>query len=175
MKNLLLVAAVILMAACQSKIKQESENPKTESIQTNVVVVDQLLAKAETLVDKPVVVQGHVTHTCKHSGKRCFIVGDDANLSIRVEAGGQIQGFNRELVGNSIAVKGILKERRLTAEYIDQWEEKVQNQEAQEDGSAETCAAEMNNINNMRQWMEDNEKNYYSIYYINGENYDIVD
>ncbi|SFE65056.1 hypothetical protein [Sunxiuqinia elliptica] len=175
MKNLLLVAAVILMAACQSKIKQESANPKTESIQTNVVVVDQLLAKAETLVDKPVVVQGHVTHTCKHSGKRCFIVGDDANLSIRVEAGGQIQGFNRELVGNSIAVKGILKERRLTAEYIDQWEEKVQNQEAQEDGSAETCAAEMNNINNMRQWMEDNEKNYYSIYYINGENYDIVD
>lgn len=175
MKNLLLVAAVILMAACQSKIKQESANPKTESIQTNVVVVDQLLAKAETLVDKPVVVQGHVTHTCKHSGKRCFIVGDDANLSIRVEAGGQIQGFNRELVGNSIAVKGILKERRLTAEYIDQWEEKVQNQEAQEDGSAETCAAEMNNINNMRQWMEDNEKDYYSIYYINGENYDIVD
>lgn len=175
MKNLLLVAAVILMAACQSKIKQESANPKTESIQTNVVVVDQLLAKAETLVDKPVVVQGHVTHTCKHSGKRCFIVGDDANLSIRVEAGGQIQGFNRELVGNSIAVKGILKERRLTAEYIDQWEEKVQNQETQEDGSAETCAAEMNNINNMRQWMEDNEKNYYSIYYINGENYDIVD
>ena len=175
MKNLLLVAAVILMAACQSKIKQESANPKTESIQPNVVVVDQLLAKAETLVDKPVVVQGHVTHTCKHSGKRCFIVGDDANLSIRVEAGGQIQGFNRELVGNSIAVKGILKERRLTAEYIDQWEEKVQNQEAQEDGSAETCAAEMNNINNMRQWMEDNEKNYYSIYYINGENYDIVD
>lgn len=175
MKNLLLVAAVILMAACQSKIKQESANPKTESIQTNVVVVDQLLAKAETLVDKPVVVQGHVTHTCKHSGKRCFIVGDDANLSIRVEAGGQIQGFNRELVGNSIAVKGILKERRLTAEYIDQWEEKVQNQEAQEDGSAETCAAEMNNINNMRQWMEDNEKNYYSVYYINGENYDIVD
>lgn len=175
MKNLLLVAAVILMAACQSKIKQENANPKTESIQTNVVVVDQLLAKAETLVDKPVVVQGHVTHTCKHSGKRCFIVGDDANLSIRVEAGGQIQGFNRELVGNSIAVKGILKERRLTAEYIDQWEEKVQNQEAQEDGSAETCAAEMNNINNMRQWMEDNEKNYYSIYYINGENYDIVD
>ncbi|MHA7111614.1 hypothetical protein ACRTDU_15895 [Sunxiuqinia elliptica] len=175
MKNLLLVAAVILMAACQSKIKQESANPKTESIQTNVVVVDQLLAKAETLVDKPVVVQGHVTHTCKHSGKRCFIVGDDANLSIRVEAGGQILGFNRELVGNSIAVKGILKERRLTAEYIDQWEEKVKNQEAQEDGSAETCAAEMNNINNMRQWMEDNEKNYYSIYYINGENYDIVD
>ncbi len=174
MKNLLLITLVLLAMACQSK---PSTNKTTQAAEEPVkaLVVEQLLADAETMIDQEVRVQGHVTHTCKHSGKRCFIVGDNPELSIRVEAGGAIQGFNRELVGSTIAVKGVLKERRLSEEYLAQWEEKVKAKEAKEDGTAETCAAEMNNISNMRQWMEDNNKNYYSIFYINGTSYEMVD
>lgn len=172
MNKLLLPLLIVLMVACQSKTKnnatQEESTPKA-------MVVDQLLNDAEKLVDKEITIQGHVTHTCKHSGKRCFIVGDNPDLSIRIEAGGEIQGFNRELVGNTIAIKGILKERRLTAEYIDQWEEKVKLKEVKEDGSAETCAAETNNIAKMREWMEENNKDYYSIYFVNGLSYEVVD
>ncbi len=172
MKKVLLMAVLALSVACQNKTKNDNSERKTEA---KIIVVDQLLANAETMVDKEITVQGHVTHTCKHSGKRCFIVGDDAKLSIRVEAGGDIQGFNRELVGNTIAVKGILKERRLSEEYIAQWEEKVKLKEAKEDGTAETCSAEMNNISNMRKWMEENNKDYYSIYFVNGLSYEVVD
>nr|WP_321453486.1 hypothetical protein [uncultured Carboxylicivirga sp.] len=173
MKKVLLMALVVMSVACQNKTK--NDNSQQDQAEAKVMVVDHLLANAETMVNKEITVQGHVTHTCKHSGKRCFIVGDDANLSIRVEAGGDIQGFNRELVGNTIAVKGILKERRLSEEYIAQWEEKVKAKEAKEDGSAETCSAEMNNISNMRNWMEENNKDYYSIYFVNGLSYEVVD
>ncbi len=174
MKNLLLIALVLLSAACQSN-KTNNNTTQTAEEPAKAFVVEQLLADAETMIDKEVSVQGHVTHTCKHSGKRCFIVGDNPQLSIRIEAGGKIQGFNRELVGSTITVKGILKERRLSEEYLEQWEEKVKAKEAKEDGTAETCAAEMSNISNMRQWMEDNNKDYYSIFYINGISYEMVD
>lgn len=174
MNKVLLFALVVLMAACQTKTKQNTTT-ETESEASKVMMVENLLDKAETLIDKEIAVQGHVTHTCKHSGKRCFIVGDDADLSIRIEAGGEIQGFNRELVGNTINVKGVLKERRLSEEYLAQWEEKVKAEEAEEDGSAESCSAEMSNISSMRKWMEENNKNYYSIYYINGISYEMVD
>nr|WP_319401346.1 hypothetical protein [uncultured Carboxylicivirga sp.] len=171
MKKLLLMAIIALSVACQTQSKKDSNSTATDE----KMVVDQLLAKAETLVDKEITVTGHVTHTCKHSGKRCFIVGKDADLSIRVEAGGDIERFDRELIGNTISVKGILKERRLTEEYITQWEEEVKQKEITEDGSAESCATELSNISNMRKWMKDNNKNYYSVYFINALSYEVVE
>ncbi len=119
MKKVVFMALVVLSAACQTETK--TNNAEQNEAATQSLVVEQLLANAETIVDTEITVQGHVTHTCKHSGKRCFIVGDNPELSIRVEAGGQIQGFNRELVGNTIAVTGVLKERRLSEEYLSQW------------------------------------------------------
>lgn len=172
MKHLLLATiAIVGLIACNGPAKKTNQT-QTKEIQS--VSVDNLLAKAEKLVDQPIKVKGHVTHTCKHSGKRCFLVGDNEQFTIRVEAGGKITGFNRELVGNTIEVEGILKERRLTKEYIDQMEHEV-NEKVKEDGSAESCATEINNINDMRSWMKANNKDHYSIYYIEGSEYEVVE
>ncbi len=45
----------------------------------------------------------------------------------------------------------------------------------EEDGSAESCQAEMTNIAEMRSWMKENGKDYYSIYFLNGTSYEMVD
>ncbi|TRX71289.1 hypothetical protein [Carboxylicivirga sp. M1479] len=169
-KTLSLLFVAIALIACNSSQKKTSESDQNT---IKSVSVDKLLGQAETLVDQTIKVKGHVTHTCKHSGKRCFLVGDNEQFTIRVEAGGKITGFNRDLVGNTIEVEGILKERRLSKEYIDQMEHEV-NEKAKEDGTAETCATEMNNINDMRSWMKSNNKDHYSIYFIEGTNYEMV-
>ncbi len=174
MKHLLFVAiASLCLMACNGPAKKsqtsETETPKVESVS-----VDNLLAQADQLVDKTIKVKGHVTHTCKHSGKRCFLVGDNEQFTIRIEAGGAITGFNRELVGNTIEVEGVLKERRLSKEYIDQMEHEV-NEKVKEDGSAESCATEINNINDMRSWMKANNKDHYSTYFIEGLSYEVVE
>ena len=44
-----------------------------------------------------------------------------------------------------------------------------------EDGSAETCQAELANISEMRDWMKKNNKDYYAIYYLDGEEFSIVE
>ncbi|WP_439185097.1 hypothetical protein [Carboxylicivirga taeanensis] len=174
MKHLLIATiAVFGLMACNGPAKKSSNTQSAEP-QIQSVSVDNLLAEAEQLVDKTVKVQGHVTHTCKHSGKRCFLVGDNEQFTVRVEAAGKITGFNRELVGSTIEVEGILKERRLSKEYIDQMEHDV-NEKVKEDGSAESCATEINNINDMRSWMKANNKDHYSIYFVEGLSYEVVE
>jgi hypothetical protein len=165
------------LVACGNKGKS-----KTNAAESKIVVtadqaheLDSLLVLADGLVDKSVSVRGFVTHTCKHSGKRCFIVGKDGKTSFRIEATGEIGGFNRELVGSEIVVKGTLRERRLTTAFIDQHEKDVNEQQAQEDGSAESCATELANIQEMRAWMKAHGKDYYSIYYMDGEQYEVVE
>ncbi len=152
----------------------------SEAQQSNAEVksytLPELLEAASTLVDEKVTIKATVTHTCKHSGRRCFVTGNDPKVTFRVEAAGsRLGGFNRELVGSELAITGILRERRLTKEYIDQWEETVKEKEGKEDGSAESCGSEVANIKSIRKWMMDNGKDYYATYYMDGESYEVVE
>jgi hypothetical protein len=176
MKKILFFAAVVFcMAACNGKKAEQSAELKAEETTKTVYKLDSLLAVADQLVDETVTVRGFVTHTCKHSGKRCFIVGDDQKTSFRVEAKGEIGGFNRELTGSELAITGIVKERRYSKDYIDQYEKEVKELKAKEDGTAETCEAELNSITSMRAWMKANDKDYFSIYYMDGESYEVLE
>ena len=136
--------------------------------------LDSLLVVADKEVDKTVTVVGYVTHTCKHSGKKCFLTGESQKVTLRVEAGSEIGGFSSELVGSKLAVTGILREHRLSQEYIDKREDDVKQLQGQE-GNAEACAAELNNISDMRKWMEDHDRDYFVIYYMDGLKYEKLD
>lgn len=175
---IILAAAALLAVSCggkrQSAAAEATQTRATEST-ARVYKLDELLTEAETLTGTKVTVRGHVTHTCKHSGKRCFIVGDDQSTSFRVEAKGNIGGFNRELVGSELAITGVLKERRLNQEYLDQMEKDINERKSSEDGSAETCEAELANVAGMKAWMEKNGKDYYALYYMDGEEYEVVE
>ncbi len=179
MKHLLIIAILaILVASCSNgkKSVQQEQNSDQPQVVTEAPVfeLDSLLAVADQKVDQTVKVRGYVTHTCKHSGKRCFIVGESQGASMRVEAKGEIGGFNRELVGSKLEITGMVKERRLTKEYLDQAEKELNEQKVKEDGSAESCQAELNNISEMRAKMKELGKDYYSIYYMDGQNYEVL-
>lgn len=177
MKKILFAVAILCcIASCGSKKTEKNETTAgSEAVNVQGYKLDSLLVVADRFIDKEVTVRGFVTHTCEHSGKRCFIVGDDQKVSMRIEAKGEIVGFNRELIGSELAVTGVLKERRLSKEYIDQHEKEVHKKKAAEDGSAETCEAELSNINEMRAWMKKNNKDHYSLYYMDGEKYDVIE
>jgi len=175
------VLALTLFSCSGNKKQTEASNEvktvaATDSVASGIQTtfeLDKLLAVADQEVDKTVTVVGYVTHTCKHSGKRCFIVGESHSASIRVEAKGDIGGFNRELVGSKLSITGVLKEYRLTQDYINKMEKEVQVKKA-DDESAESCDTELNNINDMRKWMKDHNKDYYVIYYMDGMKYDTL-
>ena len=129
-KLFFIVAAACLLTATScvnnGKKSETSQEQPTAALSVNEAkYVEDILKDAEKNVDKEVVLKGFITHTCKHSGRRCFVMGKDQKTSVRVEAKGNIGGFNRELIGSEVIIKGILRENRLTKEYIDQAEEEL--------------------------------------------------
>ncbi len=183
MKRLFMIAALCgLMAACGGNDNRKSGGEGSETARSAAAVaetetygLDDLLAEADKLIGKKVTVRGYVTHTCTHSGKRCFIVGESQKTSMRVEAKGNIGGFNRELIGSQLAITGTMHENRLSQEYLAQMEKEINEKNVKEPESGEACAAELANIEEMRAWMKENGKDYYALYYMDGEDYEVVE
>ncbi|MFA8434684.1 MAG: hypothetical protein ACEPOZ_09230 [Marinifilaceae bacterium] len=171
-KLLLLLTVATLLFACNGN-QQTQKEAKTDAIKA--VTISNVLEIADKNIGKEVYFQGTVNHVCSHSGRRCILIDSTGNLSIRVEAGGKINGFNRELVGMKIAIKGTLQEKRLSTDFIDEWEKKTKAKEADIEEGGEHCSSELANIANMRDWMQKHHKNYYSIYFVNGNDYEILD
>jgi hypothetical protein len=168
--TVLMVAFAAVLFACNSKPKATEVAAEQ---QTEAQTIVQILENAENLVEKEVYITGMVNHVCKHSGKRCFITDSTGENSIRIEAGGELGGFNKELSGSTITAKGILKERRLLSTEIDELESKTLEEIEKAEVESDHCSAEMNNIKQMREWMKAHNKDYYAIYYIDGLEYEV--
>jgi len=116
MKKIALLSMLALLCfACGS---QKSKTQKSEVSETEMVVlsVDDLYENAGDLADKEVVVKGTVMHVCKHGGQRCFIMGSNEEINIRIEAGEKIGAFGQELMGSDVEIVGVLKQVKTEAE-----------------------------------------------------------
>ncbi|TLX71484.1 hypothetical protein E9993_20240 [Labilibacter sediminis] len=137
MKNLLLSAffALLIVACATKQAKQKKEDScctaKTEKSSScyqddkktasccagketetdsllAVITVDQLLLAPEKYIEKKVDLKGLVAHTCKKSGKKMFLKGENDSVFIRVEAGENISQFEADLEGDSIVATGYI-------------------------------------------------------------------
>src|SRR5512133_3596229 len=111
-KSLILILGLSVLLSCSNLNKQKNEEKKAELV---VLTVDELLAQGKDLVGKEVMVKGTVTHVCKESGARCFVMGSAEDISLRIEAG-KIGSFSQEQMGSDIQVSGILQEVKLEEE-----------------------------------------------------------
>jgi len=76
MKQLFLFAVLVsTFFAC-------SGNQKQTNTTVAPIALEQLLATADKQLNDTVTVVGYVTHTCKQSGKKCFIVGESKGMSL---------------------------------------------------------------------------------------------
>lgn len=172
MKYLSLFIVCISLLSCNSTSKQKTKSAGVEN--QIILTIDQLMETAETNIGKQICFRGTVNHVCAHSGKRCILKNAEGNLSIRVEASGKLDGFNREIAGSDLIVTGILREKRLDTEYINKWESDVK-EKADAENEGEHCSSEMTNIKEMREWMKKNNKDYYAIYFVDGTEYEVVE
>lgn len=173
-KSLLFIAFALIIVACNNKTKQ-NDNQQTAAEVETYIGVDSLLNVVENLVGQTVKVKGYVTHTCSHSGKRCFIAGESQKATIRIESGGEIESFDASLVGTEIEVEGIVREQRYEKDKINEDEIKLEEAKASGEKSEEHCESEAQNIQQMRDWMEARGVDYYPTYYIDGEKYKIAE
>ena len=127
--------AMLLFGCGQNKNVQQKveENPQ----EIVVLTIDELYEKAPELANKKVLVKGTVMHVCKHGGERCFLMGSNEDMNIRIEAGEKIGAFSQEYMGSELEISGILKVVETEADAHNPGREHG-NGEHEEDEDAET-------------------------------------
>jgi hypothetical protein len=116
MKKLILFSVfAIILFGCGN---QKSTKQNVDQTEPKVIVlsVDELYENAADFADKEVVVKGTVMHVCKHGGERCFLMGSNEDINIRIEAGEKIGAFGQELMGSEVEIIGVLKAVKTEAE-----------------------------------------------------------
>ena len=117
MKNLALISLfAFLLISCGGQKKQEQATETQTETEVVVLTVDDLYENAVDMVDKEVVVTGTVMHVCKQGGGRCFLMGSNEEINIRVEAGEKIGTFSQEQMGSDLEIVGIFKEVKTEAD-----------------------------------------------------------
>ncbi len=178
MKYLSLVAMCLAFMSCNfskaDSSKQKAEAAVITEAKPQTLNIEQVMQVAADKVGQEVTFQGVVNHVCAHSGKRCILKNAEGNLTLRVEATGDMEGFNKEIAGNDLLVTGILREKRLATSEIDEMETNVKDKHKGEEGGKH-CSSELSNIKDMRDWMKANNKDYYAIYYVDGTSYEVVE
>ena len=122
-KNILFILlSIFTLSACNQRTKQSVADHSKDTIKMAVLTFD---AKADSFINRTVVIDGTVLHTCKHGGKRMFIVDGTDSIRVEVTAGENITKFDESLAGSRVRVWGILKEERIDAKYLNEWEAEV--------------------------------------------------
>ncbi len=118
MKKLALIFAfaLFLFSCGNQKSTKQTETLAQAEPEVVVITVDDLYQNAADLADKEITVKGTVMHVCQQGGQRCFIMGSNEDVNIRIEAGEKIGTFSQELMGSEIEVFGVLREVKSEAE-----------------------------------------------------------
>jgi len=106
LKKLSVIFIVLaLFIFCKGNNETTNENIKQSQ---NITSVDSLLQFADSFVGKTVVTRGMVSHVCRVSGKKLFIMGKNPKQMVKVTTGRDISQFDIALEGSEILVKGEL-------------------------------------------------------------------
>jgi len=118
----LLFIGLIVAFSCNQGPKESAEEVIADTVLLTVATFD---TAAPYYVDQPVRIEGTVYHTCKHGGKRMFLVDNNDSVMVEVTTGPDIVMFDEALVGSRLQVLGILKEERIDEKYLNEWEAEV--------------------------------------------------
>ncbi len=185
-KLLAIMLAALVFAACDSQQEKDAPEKPAETIEIELV---NFFDGTELNAEDEVWVTGNVVHTCKHSGKKMFIVDDEGENKLRIDAGGNVAEFETSLEGSKVKVKGIIEEEKVDENYLKEWESELMA-EGDSDAIGEgDCAEEqpeeydeektmkenqMNRIKELRKQIAESEKGYLSFYSLKAIEYEKV-
>jgi len=102
-----------------------NNNTANETADTALLLVATFDTAAPYYVEKPVWIEGTVTHTCKHGGKRMFIADGNDSIMVEITTGPDIVKFDDGLAGSRVHILGTVKEERIDDKYLNEWEAEV--------------------------------------------------
>ncbi|MCX6288113.1 MAG: OB-fold nucleic acid binding domain-containing protein [Bacteroidetes bacterium] len=176
---LLVIPFLFLFASCN----QATKDAETKKADTATLAVKSFIDSAAKYVEKPIRIEGMVLHTCKHGGKRMFLVDGSDTIRVEVTTGNNIPKFDESLIGSRVKVLGILKEERVDAKYLNEWEAEVKKPAEDHNTGIHTGAKghedqgtkeKLDEINSLRDDLKKSGKDHLSFYSIEAISYTVV-
>ncbi|UCG27023.1 MAG: hypothetical protein JSV24_08585 [Bacteroidales bacterium] len=115
-----------ILFSCGTTTQQENNEGE---LQLTEVSLTDLLEHPDNYVDKNILVGGIVDHVCRQTGKKMFIVDQNADNRLRINVGKDIASFDVELEGNDVLIEGIFQELVVDEDYLSKWEAELGSQE----------------------------------------------
>ena len=168
---------VMILSACNL-------NPKgIETGNAINLIVSTFDQQAPGIIGQNIKIEGIVLHTCKHSGKRMFIVDGNDSMRVEVTAGKDIPSFEEMLIGKRLRILGILKEKKIDQNYLNEWENEINNPEGTKNTNIHRSVKgqfdqsnqdKLDQINSLRNDLKNSKKNYLSFFYIEASKFEEI-
>lgn len=189
-----LVLSISLACSNQSTTSDEASSINEEANQEIAELsVANFNTDAGEHIGNNVRITGTVNHTCKHSGKRMFIVDEDTEENVKIEAGENIDNFDAELEGSVVVVTGTVKAQIVDEAYLDEWENEIIEGDTEEmklhdgehagqgnHGEGESQEGEepkgegLTKINNLRTMLSESGKDHLAFYSLECISYEVL-
>lgn len=128
-RNYIYLATLVLSLAISACSTSTSTSTQEET--TAAIDIDSILTNGDAMMGKTLTIEGFCTHTCRHGGKKMFLMGSDNSQMLRVEAGKDWErGFAGNCIKNWVRVTGELFETRMDEAYLQNWEKQMAEQAA---------------------------------------------
>ncbi len=112
-----------------------------KQVVSNVLTVDSFLVSPEKWAGKDVIISGTVSHVCRHSGKKLFLFGADAEKTVKINAGGEVAAFDVKYEGTDVEITGtVIEDEKIDANYLNEWEAEITK--SVEDKDQKVCTEE---------------------------------
>jgi len=182
------VIAVIFSACSNNTGSSDEKNITGQELEEDdfaVLTVAEFDNNAGDFVNKKVQISGTVDRTCKHSGKRMFIVDGESKGRVKIEASNNISSFDAELEGSDVLVQGLVNETRVDEAYLNEWENEIlmemdsdhkihDGKHVDEEDEIDKYAADMEKIENIRKKIAKSGEDYLSFYSIECLSFEVI-
>lgn len=127
----LLTIAVLIIG---SNIGCKNHGDKSTDSTKTAITVDSFLLTPEAWAGKDIVIEGTVSHICKHSGKKLFLFGANPEMTVKINAGGNMSTFDIKYEGNDVEITGtVVEDEKIDANYLNEWEAEIKASIADKD------------------------------------------
>jgi hypothetical protein len=105
-KFISLAIFAVIITSCGNSTKKEASAGEGDSGGAIKVAFSSLMENPGNYFGKNIIVEGKVVHVCMESGKKLFIVGENPDVRLYIQAGENMSKFPTELLGSRVAVEG---------------------------------------------------------------------
>jgi hypothetical protein len=113
MKKITFLAVISFLLLATSAVFAQDMKAKPTAIaaqeQSVVISPEKFQDYAAENVGKEIEITGMVVHVCKHGGKKMFIIGEDPEMKVKIDASDKVSVFMPELEGSTVTVKGVIQ------------------------------------------------------------------